>query len=267
MKISRVNINCRRGTPVNGICSSEYTFVFIRTPAVFRTGGNEHRCTGKSVIIYKSGTPMFYRSAENIPLQLDSISFKMNAEDLRFFSELDIPFDTPIYPSETVTLQNILKTMQTELICDEKLGEKFSDHAMRLILINISIQLHRKDMTKSQDIPYYNRLMAIRKEIYDKPMHRWSIDDICAELGISRTYFHRIYQSAFGVTCMQDVIESRLTSAADMLINTNYSIGCIAELCGYESDSYFMRQFKKHTGCTPSEYRRKFSHNAFDIIR
>ena len=75
----------------------------------------------------------------------------------------------------------------------------------------------------------------------------------------SRTYFHRLYFEAFGVTCRQDVIESRLLKAADLLKNTGKSVTEIAEACGYDSESYFMRQFKKHKECTPSEFRRRIN--------
>ncbi|MBQ1519507.1 MAG: helix-turn-helix transcriptional regulator, partial [Ruminococcus sp.] len=33
------------------------------------------------------------------------------------------------------------------------------------------------------------------------------------------------------------------------------------ETCGYDSDAYFMRQFKQHKGFTPSEYRRRAVHS------
>ncbi|HOR22293.1 MAG TPA: AraC family transcriptional regulator, partial [Ruminococcus sp.] len=70
-------------------------------------------------------------------------------------------------------------------------------------------------------------------------------------------YFHRIYRQAFGVTLRQDVIESRLIAAAELLETTDLSVSAIAERCGYFSDSYFMRQFRLHKGCTPTEYRRR----------
>ena len=45
--------------------------------------------------------------------------------------------------------------------------------------------------------------------------------------------------------------------AAELLRNTNDSITDIAIACGYENDTYFMRQFKQSKGCTPTEYRRR----------
>ena len=47
--------------------------------------------------------------------------------------------------------------------------------------------------------------------------------------------------------------------AKRLLVETNNSVSLIAEKCGYENDSYFMRQFKSHIGITPSEYRKKYS--------
>ena len=79
------------------------------------------------------------------------------------------------------------------------------------------------------------------------------------EMCIGKTYFHRIYLAYFGTTYIQDVINSKLEIAKKMLVETSWSVSAIAEKCGYESDSYFMRQFKKHTGITPTEYRRKYS--------
>ena len=34
-------------------------------------------------------------------------------------------------------------------------------------------------------------------------------------------------------------------------------IASVAALCGYENQLHFMRQFKKFTGLTPSQYRMK----------
>lgn len=88
-------------------------------------------------------------------------------------------------------------------------------------------------------------------------MNGWSVGMVCRQLSVSKTYFHRIYVNAFGTTFTQDVIESRLLYASQLLADTDLSVSAVAEKCGYESDAYFMRQFRQHRGCTPTEYRKR----------
>lgn len=42
-----------------------------------------------------------------------------------------------------------------------------------------------------------------------------------------------------------------------LLINTDFSIGHIAALSGFDCASYFHRKFKCEVGCTPNEFRRR----------
>ena len=56
---------------------------------------------------------------------------------------------------------------------------------------------------------------------------------------------------------MQYIISLRITSAMNMLDNTDYSMARIAEAVGYDNPLYFSRIFKKHTGMSPSDYKKK----------
>lgn len=75
-------------------------------------------------------------------------------------------------------------------------------------------------------------------------------------LNLSASYFQHSYKNLFGVSVMNDVITSRIAHSKILLSGTDFSIKKIAELCGYEYDVYFMRQFKKRTGMTAREYRK-----------
>ena len=128
---------------------------------------------------------------------------------------------------------------------------------MRIIFIAMSDITDSADVDPKENIPRYAELKKLRQAVYDDPTASWSVEEMCEDMQISRTYFHRLYMKAFGVSFRQDVIESRLLHAADLLKNTDLSVTAISEICGYDSESYFMRQFKGRKGCTPSEYRRR----------
>lgn len=259
MKISSIDLNRQQSAPVSGVCMNSFLFLFAKSPSVFRTGDTDVHFSDKAVIIYQTGSPQFYRSADAKPLISDSIGFRMNTAEQQYFSGLNIPLNKPFELPEYFVLRSILSCIHSETVCSGKCPNDFAEHALHLIFISISEQLQRQCAEKADDIPRYKELCALREEIFANPVSRWNIDEICAAMNISRTYFHRIYSSAFGVTCIQDVIDSRMNYAGNMLVNTKLSVSCIAEMCGYDSDSYFMRQFKKHFGCTPSEYRRKYA--------
>jgi AraC family transcriptional regulator of arabinose operon len=52
------------------------------------------------------------------------------------------------------------------------------------------------------------------------------------------------------------MIGSRLEFAKYLLENGSQPIASVSLMCGYENDTHFMRQFKKFTGKTPSQYRK-----------
>ncbi len=74
---------------------------------------------------------------------------------------------------------------------------------------------------------------------------------------ISLGYLSASYKKEFGVTISKHIISLRMDYAKKLLADTRLSIMDIAENCGFNNLSYFMRTFKKYEECTPSEFREK----------
>jgi len=49
----------------------------------------------------------------------------------------------------------------------------------------------------------------------------------------------------------------RLKQATQLLANTGLTVNEIFYQTGFNNQSYFFREFKKHYGCSPNEYRSR----------
>lgn len=81
-----------------------------------------------------------------------------------------------------------------------------------------------------------------------------------SEIVSSSYYSHAAVSGAFkkhlGMTIVEYVIDRRLDYAAELLSNTSMTALEICSKTGYDSFSYFIKQFKKKFGVTPHKYRK-----------
>lgn len=82
-----------------------------------------------------------------------------------------------------------------------------------------------------------------------------SLDDLCKIVNLNRTSLNRRFKLKTGHTAMDYLISHRIKIACEALVHTNLRISELAESCGFKYDTYFIKQFSKKMGISPSEYR------------
>lgn len=87
-----------------------------------------------------------------------------------------------------------------------------------------------------------------------------SLDTAADLAGISKFYFSKLFRRHTGKTYYEYLTFLRIHFAEEQLADTGESIAEIALKCGYADASAFTRSFRKHKGCTPSEYRKRSRH-------
>lgn len=85
--------------------------------------------------------------------------------------------------------------------------------------------------------------------------------DICLktisnELNINAAYLGQLFKSETGQLFSAYLNRVRIEAAQKLLEETSLSLNDISVQCGYVNISYFYNIFKKHTGKTPSQYRK-----------
>ncbi len=121
--------------------------------------------------------------------------------------------------------------------------------------IRIQTQLHHDISPSVVKGNYVQQLEELRRRIIRKPSEEWIQETIAGTMGISESYFRRIYKQHFRVSFHADLIHIRMSHAMKLLKQTDMNIKVIAEQCGYANIYHFMTAFKKETGLTTTEFR------------
>ena len=84
-----------------------------------------------------------------------------------------------------------------------------------------------------------------------------NLDSLSMDLNISKFHMHRIFKEEFGKNIYESIKSIRLQKASNLLITNRYStITQIASMCGYSSQTSFIRAFKQRFNCTPKKWKQ-----------
>lgn len=72
---------------------------------------------------------------------------------------------------------------------------------------------------------------------------------------INPIYLGQLFHKEKGISFSEYLNQLRLEKAKDLLLHTHEKAGKIGKKVGYADPTYFYKQFKKHCGVTPNEYR------------
>lgn len=80
---------------------------------------------------------------------------------------------------------------------------------------------------------------------------------IANQTGVSEVYLRRLFKEACHTTPKQYILELRIRKAKQLLAEGHFSVGEIAENCGFSSVYHFSRAFHNVVGSSPTEYSKK----------
>jgi AraC-like DNA-binding protein len=99
---------------------------------------------------------------------------------------------------------------------------------------------------------YVGRAIAA---LNDDLAHPWSVDEIAAKAGLSRSAFVERFTAAVGLPPMKYLTLSRLELAKQLLLDRRQAMAQVAAKVGYEAEEAFNRAFKRAFGLPPATWR------------
>lgn len=74
---------------------------------------------------------------------------------------------------------------------------------------------------------------------------------------VSKYHLVHAFSKEYGISPMSYLTTCRIEEAKQLLKNDDYTLAVISRMLGFSSPSYFSQTFKKNTGESPNEYRKR----------
>lgn len=136
-----------------------------------------------------------------------------------------------------------------EILVSSEVTERFGTNRLRILAESTTVET-----LSTAEEHFLNRLMDVVEEVWQRP--GYTLEDICKEVGISRSQLYRNITSLTGQSFVDFVKEFRLKRALDLIERDMDSITQIAYSTGFNNPSYFSKCFKERYGMLPSEFAK-----------
>ncbi len=176
-------------------------------------------------------------------------------EQYKLYSE-----EIPVFHNNQFAIcSDVIKSINTFAFeCEKNMMNKdITLHAQTTILTHWII---RSILGEEMDMRSVSSDYSIAKVQYYIEQHygdNLTVDFLANYVHQSVSTFNRNFKRELGIAPIQYLEEVRIVKAKLLLRRLDIPLTDIAFLCGFGSGSHFATAFKKHTGLTPSDYRKK----------
>lgn len=168
---------------------------------------------------------------------------KAGRAKVRFFTDVSKELKTPLLQLQSMVDVNHVPYVQEMLNIMDKYADRYC--------IDVG-----RDFTKQQTEQNLDKLTRL---IDERMTRHIDIDLLAREMGMSRRKLFDFVKNNTGKSIIEYIRSYRLSTAAKLLFETNMTVLEVMDKVGIESQSYFVKSFKKEFGDTPAEFIAKMS--------
>ncbi len=172
-----------------------------------------------------------------------------------------------VFPSLTIVreeeflkhpwLKGTLDQLSAEYLSQAPGAELVVDKLTEIVLVElIRIDFGRKGKSQFVKALSDKQISKALQQLHNNPHVHWTIESLAEKIGMSRAAFAKRFKELVGYPMFEYLTKLRIQRAKELLRETRLPLYEVANRVGYDSDMAFTKTFKKHTGTTPTRYRK-----------
>jgi len=100
-------------------------------------------------------------------------------------------------------------------------------------------------------------IRRMKQFILEHYQEKITLEMLSAQVGLSRNYLCQLFKKETGESVFNYINRVRIEKSRLLFADESLGIVDIANLCGFEDQSYFTRVFRSYVGTTPRKYRER----------
>ncbi|MFQ6006459.1 MAG: cupin domain-containing protein [Woeseia sp.] len=172
-----------------------------------------------------------------------------------------------VFPSLTIVreeeflkhpwLRSTLDQLSTEYLAQQPGSELVVNKLTEIVLVElIRINFGRGEQGRFMAALSDKRIARALQQLHNNPHTAWTLDKLAQRIGMSRAAFAKRFRKLVGHPMFEYLTMLRIQRGKELLRESTLPLYEVASRVGYESDLAFAKTFKKHTGTTPTRYRK-----------
>ncbi len=170
---------------------------------------------------------------------------------LTFFNNTGIELEEGLFSDQDNTIFNLMLEIKEE----QSLKRSYFSPMLDLLASQLTLAVNRQQNSKFETV---DELFRIKKFINENFHQEISVSELAKLSGYSYDHFRHIFKKHIGRSPKQYITDKKIEHAKMLLSTSTMYVTDISISCGFSEISQFSILFKKHTGVTPSEYRRSY---------
>lgn len=156
-----------------------------------------------------------------------------------------------------IPLDEHLISLWRMLILEKRKLNKQSDELIEMLLRSLCLMIDQ--LIEVQYTHNDRSFIAYRMKAFieDHATASFRVRDLAEHVGLSVSRTTHLFKQFFGQSILDYALEVRIAIAKERMLYSSLTLEQIAVTCGFGSYSYLYRVFRKKTGMTPAQYRKK----------